>query len=154
MWWIFSLVGLEKLGKMKLERFGRNARTFTGESRSMPALKLYFLQSLFYWLKASRIVNSDSLTDMIDMLFLYLISWLLSVYTSCVHGGSPFLINKIIIYQKKKKKKKRVTVETFLTCEKNEKKKCSLSYGLQLSNIKRFPLRETTSHFIGPPHRL
>jgi hypothetical protein len=44
----------------------RNARTFTGDSRSMPALKLHFLQSLFYWLKASRIVTSYSLTDFID----------------------------------------------------------------------------------------
>ncbi len=45
----------------------RNARSFTGTSRSMPALKLYFLQSLFYWLKASRLVFSDSLIDMIDI---------------------------------------------------------------------------------------
>ena len=45
----------------------RKARTFTGDSRSMPALKLYFLQSLFYWLKASRLVFSDSLIDMIDI---------------------------------------------------------------------------------------
>ena len=46
--------------------YERNARTFTGESRLMPALKFYFLQSLFDWLKASRIVTSNSLTDMID----------------------------------------------------------------------------------------
>jgi hypothetical protein len=35
----------------------RNARTFNGEEKSVPALKFSFLQSLFEWLKVTNLVT-------------------------------------------------------------------------------------------------
>jgi hypothetical protein len=44
----------------------RNARTFTGEEKSVPALKFSFLPALFGWLKASNLVSFTSMIEMLD----------------------------------------------------------------------------------------
>jgi hypothetical protein len=44
----------------------RNNRTFSGEEQSIPALKFPFLQTLYDWLKASNLVCSNSLCEMLD----------------------------------------------------------------------------------------
>jgi hypothetical protein len=66
----------------------RNTRTFTGDEKSTPTLKFYILQTLFDWLKASNIIMSSSLSEMLICVFC-----IPFVYTSCVHGLLPFLIN-------------------------------------------------------------
>ena len=43
-----------------------NNRTFSGEEQSIPALKFSFLQTLYHWLKASNLVCSNSLSEMLD----------------------------------------------------------------------------------------
>ena len=43
----------------------RNARTFNGEETSIPALKFMFFQTMFDWLKASSLISSDSVSDML-----------------------------------------------------------------------------------------
>uniref|UniRef100_A0A2N9FQZ1 Reverse transcriptase zinc-binding domain-containing protein n=1 Tax=Fagus sylvatica TaxID=28930 RepID=A0A2N9FQZ1_FAGSY len=43
----------------------RNSRTFSGEENSVPALK-YSLQTLYEWLKASNLISSYSVADMLD----------------------------------------------------------------------------------------
>jgi hypothetical protein len=43
----------------------RNARSFKGEETSIPALKFLCLQTMFDWLKASRLISSDSVSEMI-----------------------------------------------------------------------------------------
>ena len=43
----------------------QNARTFNGEETSIPALKFLLLQTLFDWLKASNLITSDSVSDML-----------------------------------------------------------------------------------------
>ncbi len=44
----------------------RNSRTFSGEENSVPALKYSFLQTLYKWLKASNLISSYSVADMLD----------------------------------------------------------------------------------------
>jgi hypothetical protein len=44
----------------------RNARTFNGVEKSIPALKLHLLHTLLSWAKASHLDSSCSLSDMID----------------------------------------------------------------------------------------
>ena len=43
----------------------RNARSFKGEETSIPALKFLCLQTMFEWLKASIVISSDSVSEMI-----------------------------------------------------------------------------------------
>ena len=47
----------------------RNARTFNGEESSIPALKFLFLQTLYEWLRASNLITSVSLSDMLMLLY-------------------------------------------------------------------------------------
>jgi hypothetical protein len=49
----------------------RNERTFNDKETSIPALKFHFLQSLFDWLKASQLITSISLTEMLDLCSAY-----------------------------------------------------------------------------------
>ena len=45
----------------------RNARTFSGEEQTTPALKLSFLRTLFEWVAASNLADSSSLPEMLDI---------------------------------------------------------------------------------------
>ena len=44
----------------------RNSRTLSGEEQSVLALKYTFLQTLFEWLKASKLISAHSVADMLD----------------------------------------------------------------------------------------
>jgi hypothetical protein len=80
----------------------RNSRIFNGEETSIPALKFRFLQALFEWLKASDLISSKSISEMLMLcyfLFCFVVFSLL--HTSCVHG--VFSINESLTYLSKKK---------------------------------------------------
>jgi hypothetical protein len=47
----------------------RNAKTFNGEEASIPALKLSLLQTMFEWLKASSLITSVSIPEMLMLCF-------------------------------------------------------------------------------------
>ncbi len=82
----------------------RNARTFNEEETSIPALKFLLLQTLFDWLKASNLITSDSVSDMLMLCsfwFCYLCT--LFTYTSYLHGVRFILINEILTCPKKKR---------------------------------------------------
>ena len=48
-----------------------NARTFNGEETSIPALKFLFLQTMFQWLKASNLITSVSLSDLLMLCYFW-----------------------------------------------------------------------------------
>jgi hypothetical protein len=92
----------------------RNTRTFNGEETSIPALKFRFIQTLFEWLKASDLISSESISDMLMLcyfLFCFLVFFLL--YTSCVHG--VFFFNEILIKKKERTQEwRRITMEKIM----------------------------------------
>jgi hypothetical protein len=47
----------------------RNARTFNGEESSIPVLKFLVLQTLYEWLRASNLITSASLSDMLSLCY-------------------------------------------------------------------------------------
>jgi hypothetical protein len=80
----------------------RNSRIFNGEETSIPALKFRFLQALFEWLKASDLISSKSISEMLMLCYFLFCSVVFSLlHTSCVHG--VFSINESLTYKKKKK---------------------------------------------------
>jgi hypothetical protein len=79
----------------------RNSRIFNGEESSIPALKFRFLLALFEWLKATDLISSKSISEMLMLcyfLFCSLVFFLL--HTSCVHGVFSFN-ESLLTYQNK-----------------------------------------------------
>jgi hypothetical protein len=69
----------------------RNSRTFNGEETSIPALKFRFLKTLFEWLKASDLISSKSMSEMLMLCYFLFCSFVFFLlHTSCVHGVFSF----------------------------------------------------------------